>query len=1161
MTSLPTTPLQVNDFSGGITENFIQGGITRYMSADNLLITVDRKLEEREGSQILDAYNYMTPSANLRIGAFLPFDEQQYLIAQQGPYLYWLNPLYTQIFAPSWASILGPTGNPPLASGTALNQVSSSEWQHQLAITNDSLITKPIKIYRDSNNTFQCRTLGLPSLVPQQNLTDLVIFNEAVTLSTQLKNQLAAHFLDHGVLNTNLHAHSDFIDFGIIMGAPFVTDQATLFLLCAALAQAYTGHVNDVTVGTFAYHFNWQGVSSLAGLNRPLITTVTPTTLIQAAAMLDDLKQKFLFHEMALATHSSTDDYGLLGVHLVTTPHIGTISTGPILTPNYSQTITLVNAAKAQYNAHIADVTYHFRADTFNTISFPDALDFDTLTILVAYLLQKYQNHFSDSLKPHTLCSVTSVNTTPNLTSIVIISNGQTPGTAPGPHIYDPAGTVFPTQPVNVIASGLGTATASVNASSSQTGYTLDFTSAFFHVGVNANTVAESLQNYLMLSGVDLTTNLFLLDAMLTAFNQHDSDSTVHNSSVQHQITTTIPLVASYAYAFHYFYTYTLYTGIIYNVVGPPVLVGPVQTEVIQPANGVNALSTLTISNLVPLANGAGDNYDVANIQIKLFRTENAQTTYFQVGIVTNGTTTYTDNTPDLGIAALPSVVPLVNQPKIYTSGNVVNFDQSPIAKCVHIINNTAYFGAIIDTGQTFLNRVRQSIQNNIDSSPGSFFDDLEDQIVGINSVRGILIYFCKSSLYRGYGGFNLQGQGQMNHERLSDTVGCISGASIVRTDAGLFFAGTDGFYFTDGFQLVKLSSEFNKTYVKMTKNASQQRGIYGCFDNLNRRVWWSMQPDPSDRDVSKSYIFDLNFGTTAQGAFTTASNGENYRPSAMIFYNGLHLRGDSRGFIFQHGPFFKTDPIIKVGTAGSTWNTTYIPYLYASCALDFGTTFQRKWTPWISVQGKDVGNVGAGITSISDNGRVPVTLLAPIWYHPNIYWGQPNLVWGAPNSVQPIIWNPRPEMDMRRRFPATQLRSDFKQILIQPTKIGVYRYEDWPIGALAVITAGGSGSGTATIQSPSPYTAIVWPLDVVGYVLSVQSDNYTAEYAITAVSGNQLTYADPGNVLQTSTVSWVIRGILKAQKISLTSYNIHFSLLGKMQQAYGGPADSGENT
>ena len=102
-------------------------------------------------------------------------------------------------------------------------------------------------------------------------------------------------------------------------------------------------------------------------------------------------------------------------------------------------------------------------------------------------------------------------------------------------------------------------------------------------------------------------------------------------------------------------------------------------------------------------------------------------------------------------------------------------------------------------------------------------------------------------------------------------------------------------------------------------------------------------------------------------------------------------------------------------------------------------------------------------------------------------------------------------------------------------------------------------------IITPTGFTAISWPLDVVGYYFSQQSDAFTGKYLITSLTTTTVTndtfvVSDPSGSLASSYVAWIIRGLMKQQRLSLTSYTIHFTLLGKAQQAYHGSQDAGEN-
>src|SRR4051812_32933427 len=109
-------PLEVNDFSGGKTDNFLMGGPTRYLDADNFLVTVDKKLELRPGSDLFDPINYVLPGNPGRINTLFTVFNETKLIAHRGQDLFYLKP--------DWTQLTGPTGNlciPQAGTDTVLN--------------------------------------------------------------------------------------------------------------------------------------------------------------------------------------------------------------------------------------------------------------------------------------------------------------------------------------------------------------------------------------------------------------------------------------------------------------------------------------------------------------------------------------------------------------------------------------------------------------------------------------------------------------------------------------------------------------------------------------------------------------------------------------------------------------------------------------------------------------------------------------------------------------------------------------------------------------------------------------------------------------------------------------------------------------------------------
>ena len=126
----------------------------------------------------------------------------------------------------------------------------------------------------------------------------------------------------------------------------------------------------------------------------------------------------------------------------------------------------------------------------------------------------------------------------------------------------------------------------------------------------------------------------------------------------------------------------------------------------------------------------------------------------------------------------------------------------------------------------------------------------------------------------------------------------------------------------------------------------------------------------------------------------------------------------------------------------------------------------------------------------------------------------------------------------------------------VQTCALPICSSQDFPYGCF---TAVNSTTKQATIITPSGYTAIYWPPDVLGQSIQFQYDGYVGTYLITAVSNAVITFADASNEsLTASSTAWQIIGAKNAQGVTITSVDFHFNYLGQNTQAYGGSTSSG---
>lgn len=571
----------------------------------------------------------------------------------------------------------------------------------------------------------------------------------------------------------------------------------------------------------------------------------------------------------------------------------------------------------------------------------------------------------------------------------------------------------------------------------------------------------------------------------------------------------------NYIYGFAYFYTYNVGT-VIFEDYGPVTYVQ--QTNIGEPSvNNVN------ITVIPVLSNGSTGNYDtsVTGVKTKIYRTDNNGTVLYEIGIVSNGTTIFTDNVSNASV---------INGNIIYTAGDVLDNDPPPPSKYIHIVNGIAYYGYVKEGTEILKNRVRQSIQDDPDSCPSICYIDFLDEVVGISSYNDNPIVFTKGHVYRLNGYINELGQGAISAEDITKTIGCKGNNSIVQTRFGVFWAGDDGFYWTDGFQFKKVSDSINETYKTIISNVVKFQRIYGTFDKVDNRVIWCVQFDVENNDNDAFIVLDLRWGVNDASSFTTRTNGSSFYPTAVCYYNGNLIRADSRGYLFKHNSTYTTDPMVDETVAAPLWNRKAIIIDYKSTVSDLGLPYVRKWVPKILLTLENKSNASVQINSINDDTGA-VDALYPIRYWDNILWGDPDPIWG--NDL--IFWNYYNLIEEMRRFPSGSLRCSYKQIEITNGFTNIYNSNS--LGTAYVDNI----NRTATLVG----STYLWPEEIVDYYITFESDGYVENYLIDKVnSTTEIKYLDPLSNSPLGTQKWLIRGIPKGQVINIISFVIYYSPL-----------------
>lgn len=627
------------------------------------------------------------------------------------------------------------------------------------------------------------------------------------------------------------------------------------------------------------------------------------------------------------------------------------------------------------------------------------------------------------------------------------------------------------------------------------------------------------------------------LNDLRDKYNAHDADSRAHTPYSLHQSPLTALIgYGSYIYTFVYYYEYVVDDATFSDYGG----VRSVQIDNTSIPAGNNIIA---ISGIPVLANGSTENYDTANIKVRIFRTELNGTTSYLVGEVTNGTTTYNDTTSDAD---------LISGEVLYTDGGAAEKTLPPKSKYVIVIVDTAYYLNIEVDGEQRENEFIQSIPTDIDGCPGDFSGQIEDKITGGSSFESRPIIFGKNSVWRVDGKLDAFGRGNIEVIRISDVTGCVSHNSIVQTTVGVFFAGNDGFYWTDGYKVQKISEGLETTYKTITDTDLKAKRIYGTYEPsvlFGQLVKWACQYDEASTDNDTVFTLHLRFGIRPSSCFTIESDSGNgsFSPSCINFNGSNFLRGDSRGYLFIHDDNYRTNPKVDVDQDAADWSHETIVWDLITAGLDCGTVAMRKWAARCEVKLKNQGNIGLQMYSINDDASFQ-SALTPIRIANEVEWGDETFEWGNDECV----WNNVLLFQEKRNFPSGTLRFTYKQLRLTNAVVNLFNSDVY---------------GTATVDQAARTITLddltfSWPSDPIDYVIALENDDYVNEFMITErTSDSVLTVLDPLVELPASgSYKWVIRGKRKGDVLALQSLMIKFAYQGETTKSFGGASSLGGN-
>lgn len=575
----------------------------------------------------------------------------------------------------------------------------------------------------------------------------------------------------------------------------------------------------------------------------------------------------------------------------------------------------------------------------------------------------------------------------------------------------------------------------------------------------------------------------------------------------------------THAYAFHYYYQYTN-NGVTYEEEGPVYFYGTAHTGAIP--------NTITFPGSFTLSNASGTNYDLANVKIKVYRTDNGGGTYYLAGEVAHNAATFVDSIADGGSAGQIQT----KEPLAYLPDSVQN-EAPPRCKYIHQVNGNLIAANLEIDGVVYPGRFRMNAKPFIWSMPGEFEEDLGETIKGVSSFNSQPIIFCDKKVYRIEGEYFIDGSGSINKRVIHPTAGCINNNSIVQTDVGLFWCGNDGWYWTNGYDVLMVSKHLNTTYRDMTDATSQKTFIQGTYETRRRQVTWLMLRESTNLDSDCVFVLDLNHGIKDDMPFTTYSGGSNFRATSIHYFQNKLIQSHYEGYTLFYDDTAFDDVKIDVALAVALWTTITIIYLHDTSALDFGTGSERKWVPSISVRAENASSVSLLISANNDN-SLEYKDLKEVIFKGKQAWGDSIAEWGDAD----IRWNYFPILAFERRMPAGGLRCTYKQLRFTNS----YSLIDESASAGTAVFNG--LSNTAVLGSN-------WASSISEYFIYTSYDNYENSYRIISQSTNTITVEDLAATFPTGTFDWKIYGYRKGEILKIISYTLNFALIGPSFEPY----------
>ena len=568
-----------------------------------------------------------------------------------------------------------------------------------------------------------------------------------------------------------------------------------------------------------------------------------------------------------------------------------------------------------------------------------------------------------------------------------------------------------------------------------------------------------------------------------------------------------------------------------------------------------------------------GCEWDLERVNIEVYRTIANGSDYYYVTEVPNILGDEDGKIVDVAITGTDT--DLINNKPLYTTGGTVELWPAPKSKYIINARDIAYYcntveeyldseGSVKSLRQKARpNRVYQSVPGITGAIGDNFYVDVDDDIVGVGQINGLPIVFTSSFIYRLEGTIDATGAGTFRTRVIDENVGCVSHASVVSTPQGIYFAGQDGFYRTDGYKLQSLTEDLDNSYSDITETVTQKELVTGAYDPKDQRVYWGVAKKGS---ILPDEVWVLHLSSHG----FTKMDSINFEATSMVVRDGVLFRGDTLGFVYRHSKDYKHDYVRSYSEPTITnedgtllavydWAKRYIDFKYISSATSFGAPSTRKWVNEAIFSLETEGNMGIKPVSINDANNIESDM-KEITRENTWSWNDPDFAWGdssADPSVSNFRWGTPDAITKPRKFPRRESRCRQKQVGLVPIKYKKYFSGTWGACTLTYSASGESqGLYTATLSGNWPenldggfiYIPTLFDGDAKRYNYNSSSSTYSEFKILDKPTPTTITFRGIIGEFTGENMAWHIKNYALEQRIEIKEIALKFGVIENVE-------------